>query len=444
MHCRSCEIILEDNLSKISGVGKVHANYKQSKLDILFSDFEPNKKEIEKAINLSGYTVGLQDTKHWISRNGSTYVELGAVIAVLFLIYAVVDRLQLLSFSPKIGGTPSMVGVLLVGLTAGVSTCMALIGGLVLGMSARHAELHPDATRMQKFRPHLFFNFGRLVSYALLGGLIGLLGSAFQFSSGVLGILTIGLGIVMIFLGLKLIEVFPRLSNKSLVLPKSISRMFGLSRQAKEYSHRGSFITGVLTFFVPCGFTQAMQMYAVSTGSFISGALIMFLFALGTMPGILSLGGLTSVIKGAFGRYFFKFVGVIVILLALFNIGNGMNLAGVNISSVFPPSKNSKEELVNNAIQIKMENGKQVIEMEQASNGYYPNKLTVKKGIPVVWKIKSTNSYTCAAYIRMPDYNIAQPLNSGLNVIEFMPTKTGKVRFTCSMGMYSGTITVIE
>ncbi|NCP77121.1 sulfite exporter TauE/SafE family protein [bacterium] len=42
--------------------------------------------------------------------------------------------------------------------------------------------------------------------------------------------------------------------------------------------------SGALTFFLPCGFTLAMQAYAITTGSFITGALTMMAFALGTAP----------------------------------------------------------------------------------------------------------------------------------------------------------------
>jgi plastocyanin domain-containing protein len=86
----------------------------------------------------------------------------------------------------------------------------------------------------------------------------------------------------------------------------------------------------------------------------------------------------------------------------------------------------------------------QVVNMTQTASGYSPNKFTVKKGVPVKWVIDSQNAFTCAASIRMPAYNIAQFLQAGSNVITFTPTATGPVRFTCGMGMYSGTFTVVE
>ena len=112
-------------------------------------------------------------------------------------------------------------------------------------------------------------------------------------------------GVVMLILGLQLTGVFPRLQSFSFTLPKSVARVFGIKDDGKEYSHRSTMITGALTFFLPCGFTQAMQLYAVSTGSFTQGFLIMGLFALGTSLGLLGVGGLSSIFKGKKAKLFF-------------------------------------------------------------------------------------------------------------------------------------------
>ena len=209
--------------------------------------------------------------------------------------------------------------VFLIGITAGLSTCMALVGGLVLGASARFAEKHPTATPLQKFKPHLFFSLGRVISYFVLGGIIGYLGSFFQLSLTTLGILTIAVGAVMLLLGLQLTDLFPRLSGASFTLPKGNCQNFWNSRaRKKEYSHKNSMIMGALTFFLPCGFTQAMQLFAIASGSPVTGALTMGVFALGTTPGLLGVGGLTSVIKGTFAKTFFKFAGIVVVVLAFF------------------------------------------------------------------------------------------------------------------------------
>jgi uncharacterized protein len=321
--------------------------------------------------------------------------------------------------------------VLMVGLVAGVSTCMALVGGLVLGISARHAEAHPEISTKQKFTPHLYFNLGRILGFGFLGGVLALLGSALQPSAGTLGLMTIIIGGVMIFLGLKLVEIFPALKEKSISLPKGISKFFGMHKEQKEYSHKGSFITGALTFFLPCGFTQAMQLYAVSSGSFVDGVLIMSLFALGTAPGLLGIGGLASVFKGKKARVFFATTGLAVIILGWVNINNGSQLIFQGKAKTIAPSANNSLEI-------------QEIKMTQESSRYSPNILTVEKGKKVRWIITSANQFSCASSIVMPKYGISKNLVKGENIIEFIPTEIGEIPFSCSMGMYRGKFIVVE
>ncbi|MEI6144712.1 MAG: sulfite exporter TauE/SafE family protein, partial [Candidatus Berkelbacteria bacterium] len=328
----------------------------------------------------------------------------------------------------------------LIGLTAGVSSCMAMVGGLILGISARYAEKHPEATSGEKFRPHLFFQLGRILSYFLLGGLIGLIGHAFQLSSTFIGLLSIVVGTVMLTLGLQLTELFPKISSGGFSLPSGIAKILGIkNRQNREYSHANSMFLGALTFFLPCGFTQAMQLYALNSGNFWSGAAIMGIFALGTTPGLLGIGGLTSFLRGNTARKFFKFAGVVVVVFAVVNISNGLNLTGWK--STFGGRSNSSTADSSGAI-ITSENGVQVINMTQLAGGYEPNKFTIKQGIPVKWIINSTSD-TCASSISVPKMGIRQNLTHGENVIEFTPKNIGTLNFSCLMGMYTGSFNVV-
>jgi uncharacterized protein len=442
MHCRSCEMLIEDKLSKISEIKKCHSNYRKGIAEI-FYDVKPSRKSIEEAVREAGYTIGVIGKKPLLTRNASDYKDLG--IAFLFVIglYLILKEFGISDFV-NVGNAskPANLSVaLLIGLTAGFSTCLALVGGLILGISARHSEKHPEATPLQKFRPHLFFNAGRILSYAVLGGALGSLGSFLELSGTALGIVTIAVGIVMLLLGVKLTGLCPRLETFSLVLPKSISRLLGVKNDEREYSHKNSFALGAMTFFLPCGFTQAMQIYAVSTGSFAQGSLIMGLFALGTAPGLLGIGGLTSVIKGVFAQRFFKFSGIVVTGLAIFNINNGLNLTNWDLK-IGTETETNGAAVQSADPNVKIENGVQVVRMEQKGNGYFPNQFTVQAGVPVRWIINSTNSYTCASSLIASKIGVRKNLAAGENVIEFTPKAEGQIPFSCSMGMYRGVFKV--
>lgn len=431
MHCKSCEILVEDALKAIEGVKKVSVNHTKGEAILEFVGAVPLYTQVERVIRDAGYTIGKAGELSWVSTNSEDYLILLLAGSILFTIYLIAKISGLLNVSINTSGGNAWV-VVLVGLAAGCSSCMALVGGLTLGFSARHAEAHPEATAMQKFRPHLFFNAGRLIGYAGFGGMIGMIGSVISPSSSVLGVITMIVGATMLFLGLKLIGIFPVLTNKTITLPKSLSNVLGIRNDVKEYSHAGALTAGALTFFLPCGFTQTMQLYAVSTGSFSKGALIMFLFALGTAPGLLGVGGLSSFLTGQRARVFFAAAGFAIILLGVLNISNASNL--ISFPARHLPNMTGTESI--------LKGGVQEVHMIQDDNGYRPNQFIIKKGIPVKWIINSVSQYSCANYIIMSPYNVSQVLKPGENIIEFTPTEAGEIKFSCSMGMYRGTFTV--
>lgn len=465
MHCRSCEIILGGELKKIRGVIRVNANSRNGHVEI-FSEADIDRSKIVNVVKNAGYFIadnvtdegGGNGKKPWLSRDPKVYRSLAASAVILVILYYVLRALGLNKIDFGNGQPSSLLIVLVVGLTAGFSTCMALVGGLVLGFAARFAEKHPLASPAQKFRPHLFFNLGRIVSYFVLGGIIALAGEAFRLSGTMLGLITILVGLVMLVLGVQLTELFPRISSGVVALPSSIGKALGMKgHETREYSHKNAMIGGALTFFLPCGFTQAMQIYAVTSGSFISGALIMGIFALGTAPGLLGIGGLVSALKGNTMKHFYRFAGVLVLVLGVVNFAHGVNLAGwgsINFSkpksvqttetnsSPSPPS--SAERDMPNLRNVEFTADEQIARMEQLVYDYKPDYFEVKKGIKVKWIVNSQSQYSCAAALMMPAMGIQEYLNPGENVFEFTPDETGTLRFSCAMGMYTGSFKVVE
>src|SRR3989338_10237519 len=241
MHCRSCEILVEDELSKIPGVTGVEVNQKKGEAIVFCSNTGVDEGIIEQAVVNAGYLLGYDTKKPWFSTNINDYIVLatcGIILTILFFVANDLGVFKLVSATSN--NYASLPIVFLVGITAGLSTCMALVGGLVLGISARHAAQHPEASARQKFRPHLFFNLGQVTGYAVLGGVLGSIGSVLQLSSTALGWMTIGVGMVMLLMGGKLIGIFPRLEEVNFTMPSSIARLLGLQNREKEYSHRGA------------------------------------------------------------------------------------------------------------------------------------------------------------------------------------------------------------
>ena len=441
MHCPSCEVLIEDKLKEIDQVKSVDISYKTGEAVIHYEGETAPTALIRKNIAEAGYSIGISDKLPLLTRDQKEYANLGIAFLFLLALYLVLRGLGLtnINLTPDLS-SPSWGLIVMIGLVAGFSTCMALVGGLSLGLSTKFIENHPTATPTEKFRPHLFFVFGRILSYSFLGGILGMLGTVFQFSPVTNGILTLLVGIVMLIMGLQLINIFPRLSKIKLTLPKSVSRVFGQTGKSKEYSHEHAMLMGALTFFLPCGFTQAMQLYAISTGNFGFGALVMGLFALGTAPGLLSIGGVTSLITGKFKERFFKVAGLAVIFFALFNLNNGYTLASFSLGGL---SKSSQKNTVSDP-NVTLENGVQVVRMTENSNGYSPNEFSIKKDVPVRWIIDAKAPYSCASVILVPKLKIQKFLSAGENTVEFTPTETGALPFSCSMGMYTGVFNVYD
>lgn len=438
MHCRSCELIIEQHISAIPDVTGVKVNHRTGVATVQYRDgANIDDALVSKAVRNAGYTLGDQERQPWITRDPADWHEFIVALCVLFILALVYKILGLDLLASRMTAAAGPTSALLIGLVAGVSTCMALVGGLVLGISSRHAQRNPSATPWQRFQPHIAFNGGRLVSFAVLGGAIGSIGSALQLKGSLLGAIIIVAGFAMVLMGIKLTGLLPRIQN--IALPSSIARWLGLGRTESRYSHTRTATMGALTFFVPCGFTQAMQIYAMSTGSFVSGAVVMTAFALGTLPGLLGVGGLSSLARGAAGRMFFRVAGVAVLLLGLWNVSNGWNLTGI----ILRASQTTPGQAVNARTAVaQIREGVQYVDMTQDTFGYSLDRIMVKRGIPVVWNITSTNAYTCASSLMVPALNIATRLVPGENTLTFTPTKRGLMRFSCSMGMYGGIIEV--
>jgi uncharacterized protein len=182
--------------------------------------------------------------------------------------------------------------------------------------------------RGDRIRPQLMFHVGRVASFFVLGGIIGVIGSAFTLNTFATFALSFIIGVVMFTLGVNLLDVFPWAKKLQPSMPNFLSKhALGVSK----FNHTLTpLLVGVGTFFLPCGFTQSMQLYTLSTGSFLQGGFTMLVFALGTLP-ILALISFSSfaIQKSSKSGIFFKSAGLIVIMFALFNLINSLVVIGV-------------------------------------------------------------------------------------------------------------------
>ncbi len=321
MHCHSCVLLTESEIRDVSGVEYVKSNLKTHSVEVKGNFGEKTDGEVaenlSKVLEKHGYS--LSEEKQAKSKNYSDFkiaIPLALAFATLFIFLQKIGLVDFIGAGEVSYGTAFAVGLI-----ASLSSCMAVVGGLLLSMSATFAR------EGDRVKPQIFFHAGRLVSFFILGGAIGAIGSAFTLSGTVTFVLGLIIGLVMLVLGLNLLDVFDWAKKIQPVMPKFLGKhALGISK----WNHTATpLLAGIATFFLPCGFTQSMQIFTLTTGSFLKGGLTMLVFALGTFP-ILALLSFSSVSigKGRKSGIFFRTVGLIVIMFALLNVINSLVVAG--------------------------------------------------------------------------------------------------------------------
>ncbi|OGI66229.1 hypothetical protein A3A95_02180 [Candidatus Nomurabacteria bacterium RIFCSPLOWO2_01_FULL_39_18] len=320
-HCASCKILIEDILNEQEFVKGAKVDLEEEIVEVRV-DNEKSPEEIASIltgkIKPNGYSLSVEKLSGVsIDKSGDNIIWRAVPTGLAFLIlFFVLQKSGILNLG--IGGETTPVTSFIIGLIASISSCLAIVGGLVLSLSAKISQDNVSDTKT-----FLLFHVGRLASFAILGGVLGVIGDAIGINFTFTAILGIIASLVMLMLGLNLVGIFTK--NK-LTLPSGIFNFF------KKIEHKTltPLVIGFGTFFLPCGFTQSMQVVALSSGSFMSGFLIMFTFALGTLPVLAFLSfGSASFAHGKHASLFFKSAGVVVIGLGMFALLAG--LAGLGI-----------------------------------------------------------------------------------------------------------------
>jgi sulfite exporter TauE/SafE/copper chaperone CopZ len=321
MHCKSCVLLTESELTEVSFITGAKSNLRTRTVEVT-GDFgertaENLAEELSRVLAGHGYKLALE--KENMAHGWKDFriaIPIAAGFLALFLLLQKAGLVNLIK-----GGSVSYGTAFVIGIIASLSTCMAVVGGLLLSMSATFAK------EGERAKPQLLFHIGRILSFFVLGGVIGVVGSAFTLNTTGTFALGLVIGLVMLIMGINLLDVFPWAKKLQPSMPKFMGKYaLGVSKLNHTLT---PFLVGIATFFLPCGFTQSMQIYTLTTGSFFKGGLTMLAFALGTLPvlALLSFGSF-SIEKSSKKGIFFKTAGLVVIMFALFNLLNSLVVVG--------------------------------------------------------------------------------------------------------------------
>ncbi len=464
MSCPSCEMKIENTLRKIEGVVKVKASLAQSRVTV---EYDPALAEapssmmeqrLADAVIKLGYEVGSSHNDK--SEKKTSINQLLGIGIIIFALYFIIKSTIGFNFIPQVDQSVGYGMLFVIGLLTSLH-CVAMCGGINLSQSIKvppsginlsqcikappsginlsqsiskqQSEKVSTGSKWRQLKPSLLYNTGRVISYTVIGGIVGALGSVIGFSGSAKGIVAIAGGIFMVMIGLNMLDIFPWLRRIQIGIPKFLG-----NKIQNSAGNRGPFFVGLLNGLMPCGPLQTMQFYALGTGSFFTGALSMFLFSLGTVPLMFGFGALSSFLSNKFTHRMLKVSAVLVIVLGLTMVNRGLSLSGVSIAASNPLSGSGTGNVA------KIEGGVQVVTTTMESGRYQP--FVVQKGIPVRWtiKAKAEDLNGCNNPVTVPKYNIQKKLVPGDNVIEFTPAEEGTITYTCWMGMISSNIKVVS
>ncbi|MGN0341647.1 MAG: sulfite exporter TauE/SafE family protein [Roseburia sp.] len=499
MTCVNCQNKIEQKLKKTAGVQSVTVSYNTGFADIVYDSDIITLKDICIIIEKLDYEV-LQEAE----QQRPDFERIISLLAIIVALYVLLQRFGILNLlvPSQLADTKMGYGMLfVVGLLTSVH-CIAMCGGINLSQCIPKGEqVEESPGRLSVFLPALLYNLGRVISYTVIGFLLGLIGMVIGGESGtgvstlLQGVLKIVAGILMVIMGINMLGIFPWLRRFTLRMPKALAQKIS----KKTTVSRQPLIMGLLNGLMPCGPLQSMQIVALVSGNPFAGAFSMFLFSLGTVPLMLGLGSLVSALGKRFAQKITMAGSVLVVVLGLAMLSQGGSLSGLllpnqllflviiccmigvvvsipadnslykslgilavvavmicgslvlhigNVRETQPPNRSEADsggkDTATVAEEIEIVDGVQVVNSTLAS-GRYPD-ITVQAGTPVKWVIDAPAGTIngCNYKMLLREYGIEHEFTEGENIIEFTPTEPGNIQYTCWMGMIRGNISVIE
>ena len=415
MHCSHCENIIRNALLNIKNINSVEFD---GFIACVTYSGKLNKEEIKKTIIDKDYITkdeyiseDIKELRDNIKLKEFFLISL-IIILIVFLIYKILG-FNVFNAIPTIDSNITYGMLFITGLLTSIH-CISMCGAINL-----MAIVNTSSKRNLK-RP-ILYNLGRLISYTFIGGLVGLVGSVISISNTISGIIIIIASILMLLMSLNMLGIL------------TIKKINFIKYKTKS---RNPFIIGILNGLMPCGPLQAMQVYALGAGSFIKGALSMFLFGLGTIPLMLFTGVILNLVKGKGKIIINKIASVLILILSIVMLNRGLLSLNIDILKIF----NNYDKFTASTIK----DDYQLIEFDLSYDDY--EDIILQKDIPFKMIIHVDKKYltVCNNELIINEFGIKKELKEGENIIEFTPTKEETITYTCWMNMIKNTIKVID
>lgn len=295
MKCNSCEIAVEKEINKLQGIINIEADHNNSMIIVTYENELCDDDRIKLSIKNSGFS----------SSNNMLIKVIGLSIVVVSMFFLGNNPLTG-SNTPFTNVESSFIMLLILGFFSSFH-CIGMCGGILLTQTINKYE--NNYNKKSSFKIALLYNSGRVISYTIIGGIVGALGSIFSATTDIQNFIKFIAGVFMVISGLHMIGV--KIFN-------NIKIPLFFKKSTCVNNHKNLFIVGYLSGFLPCAPLQTMQLYALSSGSLILGSSSMFVFSSGTLPVMLSFAYFSSRINKSLNEKIYKYTGALIIILGVF------------------------------------------------------------------------------------------------------------------------------
>lgn len=333
----------------------------------------------------------------------------------------------------------NLISVIIAGVTTGGLTCFAVQGGLLTSAIAHTRKIKEQTNPGQKHSdllPLAAFVIAKVIAYTFIGALLGAFGGIFNFNAQTQAIIQVIIGIYMLGVAANLLNLHPIFRYFIIQPPQFLQRLVRKSTKGGDEIITPALL-GLLTIFIPCGTTLAMEALAISTGSPLLGALIMATFVISSSWVFATVGLITTKLNENIQGLFYKITAATLVVLAVLSINSGFNLLGFPYTIDSIAAKPAGKVAAAETRKGEVEYDTQRVHITVDSRGYTASTKFLKKDIPVELTLETKNSYSCANAFTIPSMNIMKLMpENGIEKITFTPKKAGRLVYSCSMGMF--------
>ena len=424
MMCESCERKIENKLKKCKGIEAVIANYKESSLIVKYNTKLFSENDLDLKLNEIGYSLAKGNSRE---RKIKDILSILGIVIIALVILNFNNYSSSFDISQSLNSKVNFAMLFVIGMLSSLH-CVGMCGGIMMSQSITISK----STKLSKIKPSMQYNLGRLISYTILGGIVGGIGQVVSISLSGQAFIAFASGLFMIIMGLNMwgIQIFRKFTIK---LP--------WVKCCKKNRNRTPFIVGLLNGFMPCGPLQTMQLYALGTGSIFEGAASMFMFALGTIPLMLGFGILSNLLSQNNSQKLMKVSALIIIILGISMASRGIALSGFKMPAIYENNNVTQSDGMNN--QAEIVGDKQIVTISANNRGYTPRVVYIQKNFPTEFIIEGDSINSCNNEIIIPSLNIKKKLSSGSNNILFV-SQNEDIKYSCWMGMKRGTLKVVD